>query len=172
VVCASRLIDPKLMRAGGEALDDLGAGSTSVSGIAARRLQRISPRMVSSRSDCSLMVWRRLVLSGSCAHRVLQLATDSGVQAWCSRRACARRTGRRRRAWSCRRIVAIGVRDAATASSAISRPTPHECERAGEVLSIRPDESRRRRRSGAAVGTGRSSMPIFDITSARPCRWP
>ena len=86
VVCASRLIEPKLIAPVAKRLTISLAGSTSSSGerLVGRFRNSISPRMVSSRSFCSLIVSRegRVVVAASCrAPRAAGCATVSGVQA-------------------------------------------------------------------------------------------
>jgi hypothetical protein len=89
VVCASRLIEPKLMAPVAKRRTILAAGSTSSTGIAfSAHLNCIRPRMVSSRSLCSLIVVAKALYSSdelprtACCSR----ATLSGVQAWSSPR--------------------------------------------------------------------------------------
>ncbi len=56
VECASRLIEPKLIAPGAEALDDLGRRFDLVERMGCSAgFSSISPRIVSSRSDCSLI---------------------------------------------------------------------------------------------------------------------
>ena len=90
VVCASRLIEPKLIAPVAKRLTIYAAGSTSSSGTgAAANLNSISPRIVSSRSLWSLIDRGKglVLVERIAAHRVLQLGRPmSGVQAWSSPR--------------------------------------------------------------------------------------
>ncbi len=89
VVCASRLIEPKLMAPVAKRLTISAAGSTSSIGIGVSPgFSRIRPRSVSSRSDCSLMLRAKARYSSGRLPRTAccRLETDSGVQAWVSPR--------------------------------------------------------------------------------------
>ena len=83
VVCASRLIEPKLIAPVAKRLTISLAGSTSSSGTGcSANLNSIKPRIVSSRSLWSLIVAAKALYSSSesprtaCCSRV----TDAGVQ--------------------------------------------------------------------------------------------
>ena len=89
VVCASRLIEPKLIAPVAKRLTISAAGSTSSSGTGSgAKSSDISPRIVRRRSLWSLIVAAKARYSSGESPRTAccSRATDCGVQAWSSPR--------------------------------------------------------------------------------------